>query len=148
MIGKAARLATYSRNHEDVRISVVVSGVGDPLSIWRKVRVKLGSDTGGETLGITPFAADGPNIAGIAERDLIVANRWVTNQKRFGGICPTCHRKRDEAKLKSKCACHDVPRDLGQQGNCALPQNDHAFLQHDAKGHYSVLQNVIALSDW
>jgi hypothetical protein len=82
MIGEAARLTAGCGNHEDIQVAVVVAGVSDPLAVRREVRVDLGAGTCGEPLRIATLAADGPNIAGIGEGDLVAADRGVADQQR------------------------------------------------------------------
>ena len=122
MIGEAPRFAARGGNDEDVVVAVVVGGVGDPFAIGGKVGVAFRSDAGGEALRIAALAADGPDIARIAECDLVAADGGVPDQQRFGSLGAAKRGKQDGTKRQCNMAIHSSPTASVHPSRAALLQ--------------------------
>src|SRR5262249_39654602 len=104
--GETPRLAAGSGDDEHIRIAVIVGGEGDPLAVWREIRIKLRSDTRRKPQRIAAIAAYRPDIAGIGKRDLVTAHARMANQKGFGGIRKARGGLRNQAKCQRQIGFH------------------------------------------
>jgi hypothetical protein len=109
VIGEAPQFTARGRDDEDVVVAVVVGGVGDPFAIGGEVGVAFGSDAGGEALRVATLAADGPDIARIAECDLVAADGGVPDQQRLGSLGAAERGKENGTKRQCNMAIHSSP---------------------------------------
>jgi hypothetical protein len=79
--GDAAGNAPGCWNDVDVGVALEVGGVGDGGSIGREKGAGDDLAVGGEPLGVAALAADCPDVVGIAEGDLFLAQRGTAQQE-------------------------------------------------------------------
>ena len=70
-MGEPARHTAGGRDDEDVQIPLVVTGEGDLLAVRGEDRITLQPDPGSQAAGVAAGAVHGPQVAGVAERDLL-----------------------------------------------------------------------------
>jgi hypothetical protein len=78
--GDAAGNAARGRDDVGVGVAVQVGRVGDPIAVGRVERTGATLAVGGEPLGLAALAANRPDVVGIAEGDLILAEGGVAKQ--------------------------------------------------------------------
>ena len=82
---QAARLPAAHGHYVHVGIAVVVAGEGDELPIGREVRAGFHARPHGEALRVRTVAVGQPDVAGIAEGQLVAAQGRLAQQQGFGG---------------------------------------------------------------
>jgi hypothetical protein len=101
VIGQAAWLTTGRGNHVDIEIAVILAGESDLAAIGRVVRAELPADTAGQPAGLAAIAADGPQVAGIAEGDVRAAERGFL-QKQWLVVVGAARQRDDEQQAERK----------------------------------------------
>ena len=78
--------ATNSRYDVDVDVAIVFTAEGDECAVGREVRIEFVTDAGGETARFATGAGDDPEIAGVFEDDLRLAERRVAKEEVRGRL--------------------------------------------------------------
>ena len=86
MVGKTAWHAAGGRDDVDVAIAVVLAGESDHGAVGGEVRQSFEADVGGEAVRVATVAADRPEIAGVVEDDLRLADGGKSQQERGIGL--------------------------------------------------------------
>lgn len=86
IVGEAARHAAGGGDHKDIAIAVVFAGEGDRGAVGREIGERLDADAGSEAMGVAAIPADGPEIVGVGEDNLRLADGGKAQQKRRGGL--------------------------------------------------------------
>jgi hypothetical protein len=86
MIGEAAGHASGGGNDEDIAVAVVFSGEGDQGAVGREIWKGLDTHAGSEAVSVAAVAADDPEIVGVIESDLRLADGGETKQERRIGL--------------------------------------------------------------
>ena len=86
MIGEAAGHAAGGGNDEDIAVAVVFAGEGDHGAVGGEIWKGLDADAGSEAVSVAAVAADDPEIVGVVEDDLRLADGGETKQERRIGL--------------------------------------------------------------
>src|SRR5262249_53927214 len=93
VIRQAPWLTASGRNDVHVEVAVVLAGESDLRAVGRKVGAELQAGATGEPAGRASLSAHNPQIAGVAEGNVGLAQRGLLKQERFLRLGPdkACH---------------------------------------------------------
>ena len=82
--GQSSRLASLDRNHVDVGVAVVLAGEGHQGPVRRQLGSALDALKAGQPPRGSAIATDDPQVGGIGEDDMLVADVRLTQQLGLG----------------------------------------------------------------
>ena len=82
--GQSSRLASLDRNHVDVGVAVVLAGEGHEGPVRRELGSALDALKAGQAPRRSAVATDDPQVGGICEDDMLVADVRLTQKLGFG----------------------------------------------------------------
>src|SRR6516165_10857932 len=83
MISQTLGRPACCRHKINIQVTVILAREGDLRSVWGEDRIHFETDAAGETLGLTAFASDNPQVASVDEGNLGGTNRWFLEQERL-----------------------------------------------------------------